>query len=62
MTCSVVGGWFNCCFFLSLEDKLLRLFGGDQILNVMQNIGFDDSTPIQSPILNKSAQTFSKSL
>ena len=27
-------------FFLSLEDKLLRIFGGDQILNVMQNIGF----------------------
>jgi preprotein translocase subunit SecA len=33
-------------FFLSLEDKLLRIFGGEQILNMMQNIGFQDDTPI----------------
>ena len=47
-------------FFLCLEDKLLRIFGGDQILNVMQNIGFDDSTPIQSPILNNSLESAQK--
>lgn len=44
-------------FFLSLEDKLLRLFGGDQILDLMQNIGFQDDTPIQSPILNQSLES-----
>ena len=47
-------------FFLCLEDRLLRIFGGDQILNVMQNIGFEDSTPIQSPILNKSLESAQK--
>ncbi len=44
-------------FFLCLEDKLLRIFGGDQILNVMQNLGFDDGTPIQSSLLNKSLES-----
>ena len=47
-------------FFLSLEDKLLRLFGGDQILGIMQNIGFDDTTPIQSQILNQSLESAQK--
>ncbi len=47
-------------FFLCLEDRLLRIFGGDQILNVMQNIGFDDTTPIQSPILNNSLESAQK--
>ena len=44
-------------FFLSLEDKLLRLFGGDQIVGMMQNIGFQDTTPIQSPLLNQSLES-----
>lgn len=43
-------------FFLSLEDKLLRIFGGDQILNLMQNIGFQDDQPIQSSLLNQSLE------
>ena len=44
-------------FFLSLEDKLLRLFGGDQIVGLMQNIGFQEDTPIQSPLLNQSLES-----
>ena len=44
-------------FFLSLEDKLLRLFGGEQILGLMQNIGFQEDTPIQSPLLNQSLES-----
>ena len=47
-------------FFLSLEDKLLRIFGGEQILNIMQNIGFEDDTPIQSGLLNKSLESAQK--
>lgn len=47
-------------FFLSLEDKLLRIFGGDQILNVMQNIGFQDNTPIESSFLNQSLESAQK--
>jgi preprotein translocase subunit SecA len=44
-------------FFLCLEDKLLRIFGGDNILNVMENLGFEDGTPIQSSLLNKSLES-----
>ena len=44
-------------FFLCLEDKLLRIFGGEKILNIMQNIGFEDETPIQAGLLNKSLES-----
>ena len=47
-------------FFLCLEDKLLRIFGGDQILNVMQDFGFPDDTPIQSGLVNKSLESAQK--
>jgi len=47
-------------FFLCLEDNLLRIFGGDKILNMMQNIGFDDNTPIQSSLLNQSLESAQK--
>jgi preprotein translocase subunit SecA len=47
-------------FFLSLEDKLLRIFGGDQILGMMQNIGFQDDTPIESSLLNRSLESAQK--
>ena len=47
-------------FFLSLEDKLLRLFGGEQILQLMKNIGFQDDMPIQSPLLNQSLESAQK--
>jgi preprotein translocase subunit SecA len=47
-------------FFLCLEDKLLRIFGGEQILNIMQNIGLEDETPIQSGLLNKSLESAQK--
>jgi preprotein translocase subunit SecA len=47
-------------FFLSLDDKLLRLFGGDQIMGVMQNIGLESEVPIQSAILNQSLDSAQK--
>ena len=47
-------------FFLCLEDKLLRIFGGEQIRDIMQNIGFQDDTPIQSGLLNKSLESAQK--
>jgi preprotein translocase subunit SecA len=47
-------------FFLSLEDKLLRLFGGEQVVGLMQNLGFQDSTPIQSNLLNQSLESAQK--
>ena len=47
-------------FFLSLDDRLLRLFGGDQILKIMQQVGFNDETPIQSSFLNTSLESAQK--
>lgn len=47
-------------FFLSLDDKLVRLFGGDQIINIMESVGLQDETPIQSPILNQSLESAQK--
>jgi len=49
-------------FFLSLEDKLLRIFGGDQILKVMQSLNFQEDIPIQSSFLNKSLETAQKKI
>jgi len=46
-------------FFLSLDDKLLRIFGGEKILDLMQNIGFGEA-PIQSPLLNQSLESAQK--
>jgi len=47
-------------FFLSLDDHLLRIFGGDKIKNLMQNLNIDDQTPIESTILSKSLDTAQK--
>nr|YP_010873123.1 Preprotein-translocase subunit a [Nemalion vermiculare]WGV34301.1 Preprotein-translocase subunit a [Nemalion vermiculare] len=41
-------------FFLSLEDNLLRIFGGDKILNLMETLNIDDEVPIESIILSRS--------
>ena len=47
-------------FFLSLEDKLLRIFGGDKISGLMNNIGLEESVPIQSSFLNQSLESAQK--
>ena len=47
-------------FFLSLEDKLLRIFGGDKISDLMQNMGLQESVPIQSKFLNQSLESAQK--
>jgi preprotein translocase subunit SecA len=46
-------------FFLSLDDKLLRMFGGPKIQNFMQNQLLDDS-PLESKILTKSLDAAQK--
>jgi preprotein translocase subunit SecA len=46
-------------FFLSLDDKLLRLFGGPKIQNFMQNQFLDDS-PLESDLLTKSLDSAQK--
>nr|YP_009244512.1 preprotein translocase subunit SecA [Agarophyton chilense]AMK96754.1 preprotein translocase subunit SecA [Agarophyton chilense]ASP44649.1 preprotein translocase subunit SecA [Agarophyton chilense]UAD84317.1 preprotein-translocase subunit a [Agarophyton chilense] len=47
-------------FFLSLEDNLLRIFGGDKISQLMDNLNIDEHTPIESIILSKSLDSAQK--
>ena len=43
-------------FFLSLEDDLMRLFGGDRIQSLMNAIGAEDDLPIEAKILTNSIE------
>ncbi len=38
-------------FFLSLEDDLMRLFGGEQVGNLMERLKVDDSLPLENKIV-----------
>ena len=47
-------------FFLSLEDNLLRIFGGDRIVNLMNSLQLDENIPIESNLLSKSLESAQK--
>ena len=44
-------------FYMSLEDDLMRLFGGERIQNMMNMIGADDDMPIEAKILTNSIES-----
>jgi preprotein translocase subunit SecA len=39
-------------FYLSLEDDLMRLFGGEQVNNLMQRLSIDDDYPLQARLVS----------
>ncbi len=43
-------------FFLSMEDELMRLFGGSQVANLMQRLNIDDAVPIAHNIVNRTIE------
>jgi preprotein translocase subunit SecA len=43
-------------FFLSMEDELMRLFGGSQVGNLMQRLNIDDAVPIAHNIVNRTIE------
>ncbi|UTC78293.1 preprotein translocase subunit SecA [Treponema sp. OMZ 799] len=43
-------------FFLSLDDDLMRLFGGENLKNVMSKVGMQAGDPIEHPWINKSIE------
>ena len=43
-------------FFLSLEDELMRLFGGSQVASLMQRLNIDDAVPIAHNIVNRTIE------
>jgi preprotein translocase subunit SecA len=47
-------------FFISMDDDLMRLFGGDNIKNLMSKIGMEPGEPIYHPWLNKSIERAQK--
>jgi preprotein translocase subunit SecA len=44
----------NSIFFLSLEDDLLKIFGGDQISQIMETLNIDQDMPLESNFVTKS--------
>jgi preprotein translocase subunit SecA len=47
-------------FFISLEDDLMRLFGSDRIVKVMEKVGLEEGQELTHPLLNRSIQTAQK--
>ena len=43
-------------FYISLEDDLMRLFGGDRIQNMMEKFDLDEDTPIENKMLTKAIE------
>ena len=44
-------------FYVSLEDNLMRLFGSDRIVGIMERFGMEEGEELQHPWLNKSIET-----
>ena len=49
-------------FFLSFEDDLMRLFGSDRILGIVERLGLEDDQPIDAKILSGSIESAQKKL
>jgi len=47
-------------FFISLEDDLMRLFGSERFMGMMDRLGMDDSIPIEHPLLSKAIESAQK--
>jgi preprotein translocase subunit SecA len=47
-------------FFLSLDDNLLRIFGGEKIRNIMNRLGVEDGEYIDSKIVTRSVEKAQK--
>jgi len=49
-------------FFLSLEDDLMRLFGGDRVQNLMDTLGVDEDTPIENRMITNTIESAQKKI
>jgi len=47
-------------FFVSLEDDLLRLFGGDNVSSVMDKLGMDEGVPIEHSMISRAIENAQK--
>ncbi len=44
-------------FYLSMEDDLMRLFGGERMNSIMEVLGVDENTPIENRMLTRAIET-----
>ncbi|MHB9033925.1 MAG: preprotein translocase subunit SecA [Anaerolineae bacterium] len=44
-------------FYVSLEDDLMRRFGGSSVAGIMDRLGVDEDIPIEHPLINKSIES-----
>ncbi len=47
-------------FFLSLEDDIMRLFGSERVMNMMEKLGVDEDTPIEQKMLTNAIENAQK--
>lgn len=45
------------CFYVSMEDDLMRLFGGERIYNMMDALNVDENMPLQMKMLTNTIET-----
>ena len=50
----------NTQFFISLEDDLMRLFGGDRMKGMLERIGIDEDSPLEAGMLSRSIESAQK--
>ena len=58
--CSRQGDPGSSHFFISLEDDLMRLFGSDRIVKMMERMGLEEGQELTHPLLNRSIQSAQK--
>jgi preprotein translocase subunit SecA len=44
-------------FYLSLQDDLMRRFGGQRVASIMESLGVDDDIPIEAGLVSKSIES-----
>ncbi|WEK53874.1 MAG: preprotein translocase subunit SecA [Candidatus Cohnella colombiensis] len=47
-------------FYLSMEDELMRRFGADNIMGMMERLGFDEDSPIESRLISRAIESAQK--
>jgi preprotein translocase subunit SecA len=47
-------------FYLSLEDDLMRIFGGDRLMNWMERLGMEEGVPIEARMVTRSIERAQK--
>ena len=47
-------------FFVSLQDELMRIFGGDQMKSLMDRFGMEDNMPLEAGLVSRSIENAQK--